>query len=151
MRLLPAFFIGLVFGTGILLSGMANPAKVLNFFDLAGHWDPSLALVMGGALTVTFIGYRFTLARNRPLFDSRFTLPSSKTIDSRLVAGAGLFGIGWGVVGICPGAAIPAAGSLNLDVLLFLPALIGGIFLARLIPAKNPVVACQPAETIAPK
>jgi uncharacterized protein len=110
MRLVYTFLIGIIFGTGIALSGMANPAKVLNFFDIAGSWDPSLAFVMGGALLVTFIGYRLVLPRKAPLFDSSFHLPTSKLIDARLVGGAAIFGLGWGISGFCPGGALPALG-----------------------------------------
>lgn len=130
-RLIPAFLIGLLFGLGIVISGMANPAKVLNFFDFAGTWDPSLAFVMGGALIVTFVGYRFVLARNRPLADERFHVPSTRTIDAPLVGGAAVFGIGWGMAGFCPGGALPVIGTGRLEVLLFVAALVAGIFTAQ--------------------
>src|SRR5690554_6786649 len=102
-RLLSALLIGLVFGAGIALSGMSNPAKILNFFDFAGTWDPSLAFVMGGALAVTAIGYVFVLKRPMPVFDRMFHLPTRRDIDGPLVAGSALFGIGWGIAGFCPG------------------------------------------------
>ena len=130
-RLVPAFLIGLLFGLGIVVSGMANPAKVLNFFDFAGIWDPSLAFVMGGALAVTFIGYRFVLAHNRPLADERFHVPTSRTIDARLVGGAAVFGVGWGMAGFCPGGALPVIGTGRTEVLLFVAAMIAGIFTAQ--------------------
>lgn len=130
-RLVPAFLIGLLFGLGIVISGMANPAKVLNFFDFAGAWDPSLAFVMGGALAVTFIGYRFVLVRNRPLADERFHVPTSRTIDARLVGGAAVFGVGWGMAGFCPGGALPVIGTGRTEVLLFVAAMIAGIFTAQ--------------------
>ncbi|WP_404404572.1 DUF6691 family protein [Pelagibacterium halotolerans] len=126
-----AGLIGLVFGTGIAISGMANPAKVLNFFDFAGTWDPSLAFVMGSALAVTAIGYRFVLKRPTPLFDKSFHLPTARQIDTPLVAGAAIFGIGWGITGFCPGGAIPALGLGEPDALIFVAAMIGGIALAR--------------------
>jgi uncharacterized membrane protein YedE/YeeE len=111
MKLFFALITGLVFGMGIAISGMMDPAKVLNFFDLAGAWDPSLALVMGGALVVTFVGYRIAWKRNAPLFGGRFQVPTGSQIDMKLVGGSALFGIGWGIAGFCPGAAIPALGT----------------------------------------
>ncbi|MEF9605865.1 YeeE/YedE family protein, partial [Paracoccus sp. PXZ] len=96
MALLTALLIGLVFGAGIAVSGMANPAKVVNFFDIAGSWDPSLALVMGGALAVAYPGYRLVLRRPAPVLDPRFHLPERRRIDAALVWGSALFGIGWG-------------------------------------------------------
>ncbi|GAB5431503.1 DUF6691 family protein [Tritonibacter mobilis] len=133
MRFIYTVLTGLVFGVGIALSGMMNPAKVLNFFDIAGGWDPSLAFVMGGALTITFIGYRLVWRRQAPLFEGRFQIPSSTSIDSKLVGGAALFGVGWGIAGFCPGAAIPALGTGRWEVALFLLAVIGGFFLRRLL------------------
>lgn len=95
MKLLYALFTGLVFGLGIAVSGMMDPAKVLNFFDIAGTWDPSLAFVMGGALLVTFFGYRLVWRRASPLFEGAFQVPTSTVIDRKLVGGSALFGIGW--------------------------------------------------------
>ena len=122
---------GLIFGTGIALSGMINPAKVLNFFDFAGTWDPSLAFVMGGALVVTAIGYRFVLKRGAPLFDVKFHLPARKDIDMPLVAGAAIFGIGWGIAGFCPGGSIPALGLMEADVWFFALAMVAGMAVSR--------------------
>ncbi len=110
LRTVFAFAIGLLFGTGIFLAGMANPAKVLNFFDLAGTWDPSLAFVMGGALTVTAIGYRLVFRMPHPLLAQSFSLPTRKDLDTKLVAGSAIFGIGWGIGGFCPGGLVPALG-----------------------------------------
>ncbi|SDH03621.1 YeeE/YedE family protein [Pelagibacterium luteolum] len=132
---MPALFLalltGLVFGTGIALSGMINPAKVLNFFDIAGTWDPSLAFVMGGALIVTAIGYRFVLKSPRPLFDRQFHLPTRKDIDMPLLAGSAVFGIGWGIAGFCPGGSIPALGIMQTDAAIFVAAMIAGIAITR--------------------
>ncbi len=133
MRLISAYLIGLVFGLGIAISGMGNPAKVVNFFDVAGAWDPSLAFVMAGALGITFIGYRLVLARPRPLQEDRFYLPASRVIDARLLGGAVIFGIGWGISGFCPGGALPVIGTFNADVLIFTAAMLAGILTARLI------------------
>ena len=132
-RVLTALLIGLVFGTGIALSGMINPAKVLNFFDVAGSWDPSLAFVIGGALIVTAIGYRLVLKRPAPLLEARFHLPARRDIDLPLLAGAGLFGIGWGIAGFCPGGSIPALGLGEPAALIFVAAMACGIAATRLI------------------
>lgn len=131
MRLLSTYVIGLVFGLGIVISGMVNPAKVLNFFDIAGNWDPSLAFVLGGAVLTTFIGYRFVLKRSAPLFDSTFSLPFRTELDWRLIGGSAIFGIGWGIAGFCPGGALPALGTGMLSVVVFVMALIIGMMLAR--------------------
>jgi uncharacterized protein len=131
MRLPFAWAIGLIFGLGISLSGMANPAKVLNFFDIAGTWDPSLAFVMGGALLTTLIGYRLVFRRRAPVLDAGFHLPAAKAIDARLIGGSALFGIGWGISGFCPGGALPALGTGSADVAIFVAALVAGMVLAR--------------------
>lgn len=142
-RLLSALLIGLVFGAGIAVSGMSNPAKVLNFFDFAGTWDPSLAFVMGGALAITAIGYVFVLKRPMPVFDRKFHLPTRREIDRPLVAGSALFGIGWGIAGFCPGGAIPALGQGHGEAALFVGAMIVGIVLAR--AAKGALKTRTPA------
>ncbi len=133
MRIFLGFLCGLLFGTGIMISGMASPAKVLNFFDIAGTWDPSLIFVMGGALVTTFVGYQLVLGRASPLFDSRFHLPTVTAVDLPLVAGSAIFGIGWGLSGFCPGGALPAIGTLRSEVLVFVAALIAGIVAARFL------------------
>ncbi|MCD7059357.1 DUF6691 family protein [Pelagibacterium xiamenense] len=130
-KVLFAGLIGLIFGTGIAISGMANPAKVLNFFDFAGTWDPSLAFVMGAALAVAAIGYHFVLKRPAPVLDTTFHLPTARRIDTPLIAGAAIFGVGWGITGFCPGGAIPALGLGEPDAMIFVAAMTGGIVLAR--------------------
>lgn len=130
-RTILAGVIGLLFGSGIALSGMANPAKVLNFFDIAGQWDPSLALVMGGALLVTAIGYRVVLRRDRPVCETRFHLPTNRRLDMPLVAGSATFGIGWGISGFCPGGAIPALGLGEGSAWIFVGAMLAGLAGAR--------------------
>ena len=137
MKLLATFLIGLVFGTGIALSGMMDPAKVLNFFDFAGYWDPSLAFVMGGALLVTFVGYRLVWRKPAPVFEDTFRVPRSKLIDTKLIGGSALFGIGWGIAGFCPGAAIPALGTGHWEVALFLVSVMAGFGLRRLVFAEQ--------------
>ena len=131
-RVLFALLAGLLFGTGIAVAGMANPAKVLNFFDIAGSWDPSLAFVLGGAVIVTAIGYRLVLRRPRPLLDTTFHLPTNRRLDVPLIAGAAVFGVGWGITGFCPGGSIPALGLGQTSALVFVVSMMTGIGLARL-------------------
>jgi hypothetical protein len=131
MRLASSYLIGLIFGIGISISGMANPAKVLNFFDVAGTWDPSLVFVMGGAVVVAFLGYRVVLRRPAPVIDTKFHLPDNARIDARLLGGSAVFGIGWGIAGFCPGGALPALGTGRVEVIAFVAALIAGIFAAK--------------------
>ncbi len=129
-----AFLAGIVFGLGLAISQMINPQKVLAFLDVAGDWDPSLALVMGGALAVTFTAYRLVLRRPSPLFATRFHLPTRTDIDARLLAGAAIFGIGWGAAGYCPGPAIAGialAGYGFLEPFVFIAALLVGTLAAK--------------------
>jgi uncharacterized protein len=136
-KLVSALSIGLIFGLGIAISGMANPAKVLNFFDLAGTWDPSLIFVMGGALGVAAVGYGllFRTAR-RPVFGSDFVVPKSQGLDWPLLAGSALFGVGWGIAGFCPGGAIPALGLGEPQALVFVGSMIAGIVAARTLRTR---------------
>ena len=135
MRALAGLAAGLVFGIGLVISGMFNPAKVLNFLDIAGTWDPSLIFVMGGALVVTFIGYRVVLSRPGPMFDTRFFVPDRSDIDARLLTGAALFGVGWGIGGYCPGPAVTSSTLGGSPTLVFLICMIGGMILVRFVPA----------------
>lgn len=136
MRILSALAAGIVFGLGIAISGMGDPAKVLNFFDIFGIWDPSLALVMGSALTVAAIGYRLVFAqRTAPMFDAKFNLPTAKNIDAKLVGGSAVFGVGWGISGFCPGGAIPALGFAPWPTALFLASMGAGILIAQRLQA----------------
>lgn len=136
-RLTTAFVAGLVFGLGLVISGMSNPAKVIGFLDVAGGWDPTLLLVMGGALVVTIPGFWLLKRRARPLFAARFELPSRKDLDARLIAGAALFGLGWGIGGFCPGPAITALATARLDVLVFVAAMIAGAVSHKLLFATG--------------
>lgn len=131
MRLISTFVIGLIFGIGITIGGMANPAKVLNFFDIAGTWDPSLLLVMVSALVVTAIGYFFVLKRPKPIFEDVFSLPAAKQIDLPLILGSTAFGVGWGITGFCPGGSIPALGLAIPDPVIFVGAMVVGITIAK--------------------
>jgi len=123
--------LGLLFGIGLVVSGMADPAKVLNFLDLAGTWDPSLLFVMGGAAITTLIGYRFVLKRSRPLLAKDFQVPTRREIDGKLLFGAGLFGIGWGLGGFCPGPALTALSLGATGTLWFIPAMFVGMLAAK--------------------
>ena len=133
MRTLLTFLTGALFGTGIAMSGMANPAKVINFFDVSGTWDPSLAFVMGGAVIVTFFGYRFVLQRPMPVFEPAFDIPSNRQLDAKLLTGSAIFGVGWGIAGFCPGGALPALGTLDSRVIIFVAALVAGMFATRFV------------------
>lgn len=126
-RNLIAFAAGLIFGIGLTLSQMTNPAKVLAFLDLFGQWDPSLAFVMGGAVLVVFAGYRLVWKRPKPLAADRFQVPTNRTIDQRLIIGSILFGIGWGLAGLCPGPAISALTIGGAKAWLFFAAMVGGM------------------------
>jgi len=137
MRIAAAYLIGLVFGVGIAISGMANPAKVLNFFDVAGTWDPSLIFVMGGALVTTFTGYKLVFGRSAPVMEGRFHLPANRSIDLQLVGGSAVFGIGWGIAGFCPGGALPALGTGRWEVFVFTGALLAGVFVAKFIQSRG--------------
>jgi len=132
-RFLIAFLCGLLFGAGLIIAQMTNPAKIIGFLDVTGQWDPSLALVMLAA-TVVFAGvYRLALRRGAPLFDVRFFLPEKTKVDKGLVAGSFIFGLGWGLAGFCPGPAIVSSGFGDPRVWAFVAAMLGGILLSRLI------------------
>ena len=119
--------VGFLFGLGLIVSGMINPAKVLGFLDLFGNWDPSLAFVMGGALAVTIPGYYLVLKRPAPVLSTTFDVPVKTQIDRPLLAGAACFGVGWGLVGLCPGPAIAALGSGQIEALVFVAAMVIGM------------------------
>lgn len=131
------FLAGLLFGLGLVISGMSNPAKVIGFLDLAGDWDPSLLLVMGVGVGVTLPAYHFVLKRAQPLFVSQFFLPARKGLDAKLITGAAIFGLGWGVAGFCPGPALVSLVSLNSSVIWFVAAMIGGMAVHRFTIGKG--------------
>lgn len=130
-RVLAALGAGLLFGVGLTISRMVDPAKVLGFLDVAGTWDPSLALVMLGAAGTAAIGYRLVLRQQRPLLADAFQLPTRSELDPRLFGGAVIFGIGWGLAGICPGPAVTGIAYLQTESLYFIVAMFVGLFLAR--------------------
>ncbi|WP_064604834.1 YeeE/YedE family protein [Photobacterium sp. J15] len=121
---------GLLFGLGMMMSGMVDPNKVIGFLDFAGNWDPSLAFVMGGALLVFMPAYFFIIRKmDRPVCDTDFRLSKKQAVDSRLVIGAVLFGIGWGIAGICPGPAVTSLAGGHVSVLIFIASMVAGIWL----------------------
>ena len=127
MPIFTALLAGLIFGLGLILSGMANPAKVLGFLDLAGAWDPSLMFVMGGAIGVAFVGFAVAARRKVTPTGEPINLPTARQIDRPLVIGALLFGIGWGIAGFCPGPALVGVGMLEPKALLFVVAMLAGM------------------------
>lgn len=132
MRYFTVILCGLLFGAGLAISDMTNPARVLAFLDLAGAWDPSALFVFAGALPVSAAAYLLARRRSAPVFDDRFHVPTVTVIDRKLIAGAVLFGIGWGIAGFCPGPALTAMISGQSGVFLFLAAMLGGMALFRL-------------------
>lgn len=139
MNLLASFLAGLVFGLGLIVSGMANPAKVLGFLDLAGAWDPSLVLVMGGAIAVGSVAFFLARKRAVSLLGSPMRLPTSRDIDRRLVGGSLLFGIGWGIGGFCPGPGLVALGMGEVKALVFVAAMLAGMWVWGLLEARTEV------------
>ena len=130
MQLTAAFASGIIFGLGLSISEMINPARVIGFLDITGRWDPTLMFVMGGALAVTTPAFALILRRGQPLLGGEFHLPTKRTIDRPLILGAALFGIGWGVGGLCPGPALAALASGSPAVVLFVVAMLAGHWLA---------------------
>lgn len=131
LRNLAALGSGVVFGLGLSLAQMTNPDKVLNFLDMSGHWDPSLLLVLGGAVVLSTIAFHFVLRRRAPLWDGIFHMPLPKAIDRPLIIGSALFGVGWGLSGYCPGPAIASLGFGNPEALWVVPSIIAGAALQR--------------------
>src|SRR5271154_2621187 len=135
MKRVSPFLAGLLFGIGLCISGMIYPSKVLAFLDLAGAWDPSLAFVMGGAVAVAFVAFRVAARRPKGFSGEPFHMPIAKTIDARLVGGSLLFGVGWGLVGLCPGPAIVDIGFLDGRAALFVACMAAGMALYSTLPA----------------
>lgn len=144
MTVFTSFLAGLVFGLGLIVSGMANPAKVLGFLDLGGRWDPSLAFVMGGAIAVGAVAFAVARRRTRSLLGAAMRLPAARAIDRRLVAGSVLFGIGWGVAGFCPGPGLVAAGMGEAKALVFVAAMLAGMVGYELIERRRSAAAEPP-------
>ncbi len=133
MRIFSSFMVGLLFGLGLVISQMVNPAKIIGFLDIAGNWDPSLIVVMGVALLTTLVGYRIVFTRQKPLFEDEFTLPAKTVIDRPLLIGAGIFGVGWGMAGLCPGPAISAGAIGGVAPWGFIAAMLVGMQMRRFV------------------
>ena len=137
MKHLSVFLSGFIFSVGLIVSGMINPAKVIGFLDLFGQWDPSLAFVMAGAVAVTFLGYRIVLRQDRPRFASGFSIPSRTDIDRSLITGPILFGLGWGMVGLCPGPALAALAASAGTTWVFFISMIVGMLALKIYRARE--------------
>ena len=124
---------GLLFGTGLTISGMVNPMKILNFLDISGPWDATLVFVMGAGLVVTLLGYQIIFKRSAPLFATSFRLPTSQDIDVKLLGGAALFGLGWGLTGFCPGPAIASLVFGRMESITFVIAMAAGMIITKQI------------------
>ncbi|PSW18267.1 transporter [Photobacterium sanctipauli] len=131
---LVALFAGLLFGLGMMVSGMVDPERVIGFLDVAGNWDPSLAFVMGGALLVFVPSYQLLIKpRQSPVCSAEFKVSKSKTVDSRLVTGAALFGLGWGIAGVCPGPAVTSLSGFNPAMILFIATMLAGMLVGNYV------------------
>lgn len=130
-NILPGLLAGVIFGAGLALSEMVNPARVLAFLDVAGKWDPTLAFVMGGALIPSALAYAAVRRMDRPLLEEQFRIPDSRELDRKLLAGATLFGVGWGLVGLCPGPAIAGLAFGRWELWLFAAAMLAGMLVHR--------------------
>lgn len=137
MQLISIFLLGLVFGLGLILSGMTDPGKVIGFLDLSGSWDPSLGLVMGAAVVVSFIAFQVARARRVSLLGKPLKLPSTTIIDRRLVFGSLVFGAGWGLAGFCPGPAIVSLGSGQPKAAIFVIAMLTGMLVYEVINHRH--------------
>ena len=145
MQILVAAIVGLVFGFGLIISGMADPSKVLNFLDLTGDWDPSLALVMGGAILVGLVAFRFAARRTKSVLGDPMRLPAAQQIDRRLVFGGLAFGVGWGLAGFCPGPALVSLASGNTKAVVFNIALVAGMGIFEMVEQLRRGVSKQAA------
>jgi len=145
MQALLSGLCGIVFGVGLGVSGMTNPAKVLAFLDVFGRWDPTLAFVMGGALAVSALGFAAARRRARPWLADAFAIPTRRDIDPRLVGGAALFGVGWGLVGLCPGPALANLSRGSAEIAVFTLAMLAGVVLHRFVTRERRPAASQAA------
>ncbi|MEN8639819.1 DUF6691 family protein [Pseudomonas sichuanensis] len=137
MRKFTAFLAGLIFGFGLLLGGMTNPAKVLAFLDVAGVWDPSLALVMAGAIAVAAAPLNWARTRKQSLLGAPMQLPVKRTLDARLIGGSLVFGVGWGIAGFCPGPSVALVSTGRWQVLLFVVAMLVGMYLFAKLESRR--------------
>ncbi len=137
MLIFSSLLAGLVFGLGLIVSGMANPAKVLGFLDLTGRWDPSLAFVMAGAIAVAMVAFALARQRTSSILGAEMRLPSKRSIDRRLVGGSLLFGVGWGIAGFCPGPALVSLGMGQIKGLVFVAAMLAGMGVFELLERRK--------------
>ncbi len=137
MLIFSSLLAGLVFGLGLIVSGMANPAKVLGFLDLTGRWDPSLAFVMAGAIAVAMVAFALARKRTSSILGAEMRLPSKRSIDRRLVGGSLLFGVGWGIAGFCPGPALVSLGMGQIKGLVFVAAMLAGMGVFELLERRK--------------
>ena len=140
MLIVASLVCGFIFGLGLLISGMTQPSKVLGFLDIFGSWDPSLAVVMAAALAVSGVGYWLVQQRPQPVLAPKFDIPAKTAIDTPLVAGSALFGIGWGLVGLCPGPALENLATLSPPLIVFCVAMVVGMVAHDQWYAKRPAV-----------
>jgi len=149
MTALATFVSRIIFGLGLVVSELINPSKVISFLDLAGNWDPSLGITMAAAVLMTSVGYRLTFRRGAPWLSAKFKLPQATKADTRLIAGAGIFGIGWGLAGFCPGPALAAAALGYVPALIFTAYMIVGMAAARrIIKLDQPGNRPQPVQDL---
>jgi len=153
-RLLTALMAGLIFGLGLSLSGMLDPTRVRGFLDVTGaatgRWDPSLVFVLGGAVTVSALGYLLSRRLPRPVLDAAFQIPTNRRIDAPLILGSAVFGIGWGLSGFCPGPAVAALATGERAVLVFVVAMVAGMAAHRVLARKEPAVGGRDDRTVRP-
>ncbi|MDO6567297.1 YeeE/YedE family protein [Alteromonas sp. 1_MG-2023] len=135
--LVTSLFCGLLFGLGLIISGMSNPARVLNFLDWSANWDATLAFVMGGAIAIAAPGIYWVRKQGSPLFADKFDIPTSTTVDKKLIFGAAIFGIGWGIGGFCPGPGLVAVATLQSDVIIFVIAMLAGMLIHHWFQSKS--------------
>ena len=148
MKNIVSLLAGLLFGFGLALSQMTNPAKIIGFLNFAGPWDPTLALVLGGAVLVTVVSFRFILRRPRPVLAAKFQLPTRRDIDARLIGGAALFGIGWGLAGFCPGPGIASIAQGAWQPLVFVAGLAIGMLAFRYVRGGGAARNSSPATPL---
>lgn len=146
MPILASLLCGLIFGAGLLISGMTDTQRVLGFLDVFGRWDPTLAFVMAGALAVTGVGYALARRSSRPLLAARHLWPDKREIDRPLLVGSAIFGIGWGLVGFCPGPALENLATLSPQVIVFVAAMVAGVLAQQLWPQAAAPTAAEAAD-----
>lgn len=132
-RIISSFLIGLLFGLGLVVSGMSNPAKIVSFLDIAGGWDPSLLVVMGAAFATTFVGYRLVTMRTKPLIEDAFQIPTKTVIDRPLLLGSAIFGMGWGLAGLCPGPGVVSLSVGGGAAIVYVAAMLAGMWARGLV------------------